>query len=205
MRAFHTDTTREYYKYQDVDWTQPTLTSNGTMGGSSMAVSIVWNGYNYNYGTPYTIFVPNNGQAGFYCDEWKSSMYVNIYIPVPLKLTSISFSIVGTGDGADGAAYNVHLWGGNSINNRLEEVRYIGDTWGGTFTSSTSNYYQYFTLYLENGGWAYEDKVTIMNIKLNGSYRTIVAGTPSSYDFYKEIVTVDTPILKEQHYGVKDN
>jgi len=196
-----------YYKYVYEDWTQPTLTSNGTMGGDTMAVSLNWSGYNYNYGTAYQIFSPNTGNAGFYADEWKSSMYVVFYLPKHTRLTSFTFSAIGTGDGADGAAYNTRLYGGNFINDRREQLYYMGDTWGGTYTITSQNYYQYFVLYLENGGGAYEDKVTIAGLSCAGVSRTVTDGTESDYDY--KIETGDTYLLKrtenniDKYYALK--
>lgn len=194
---------RKYYKYQDAAWAQPTLTSNGVMGGDTMAVAINWAGFNYNYGTPYTIFSPNTGNAGFYCDEWKSSMYITAYYPQPLRATNIKFSIIGTGDEADGAAYNVHFYGGNFFNNRLEEIAYLGDTWGVDTALSSTSYYQYYTLYLENGGGAYEDKVTITGILISGVVQTVIEGTSEDYDFYKDIYNIKAPEYNNKYYAYK--
>lgn len=160
-----------------VTWTQPTLTSDGTIGGNQMAVSKVYSRTNSIYGAAYESFSPNGGQNGFYCDEYTGWMYFNIYLPVPVKLTNISFFIPRTGDSADGGAYNCHLWGGYSKNDRLEEIKNIGnvaENAGYNSSLTTNNYYQYFTLYLENGGHGHEDKVTIKNILLSGVYEDYV-------------------------------
>lgn len=196
---------RKYYKYQDNTWVQPKLTSNGTMGGDYMAVSINWAGYSYNYGTPYNIFSPNTGNAGFYADEWKSSMYITVYYPSPLRATNIKFSIIETGDGADGAAYNVRFYGGNFFNDRLEQLLYLGSTWGVDTQLSSTNYYQYYTLYLENGGWAYEDKVTITGILISGVTREVVEGTSDDYDFYRDVYNVEAPQYNNKYYAYKGN
>ena len=208
MKAFLNNKIRKYYKYQEVTWTQPTLTSNGSFGGASMAVSRVDSGHSYNFGTAYESFSPNTGQNGFYCDEYTGWMYFVIYLPKPIKLANISFSIPNTGDGADGGAYNCHLWGGNSENDRREEIKDIGTVGQGSSYNSvltSSNFYNYYTLYLENGGWSSEDKVTISNILFAGVERTVVDGTLEDYVFYKELCDVHVPYINIIYYAGKEN
>lgn len=159
-----------------VTWNQPTLTANGTMGGNSMAVSRTFGGNNGAWGEAWTAFAPNTGIVGFYCDEWKSSMYFNIYLPKPTRLTRISFFIPHR-DSSGGGAYNTKLYGGNSNNDRtnlLKNIGTVGENSSYDSSISTSNYYQYFTLYFENGGHSYEDRVEIQSIKLYGEYEDFV-------------------------------
>ncbi len=185
MKAIKIPNENKYYKFVENTWQQPTLTSNGVMGSDAMAVNRVDSGHSYNFGTAYESFFPNTGQNGFYCDEYKGWMYFVIYLPKPVKLTNISFSIPFTGDGADGGAYNCHLWGGNWENDRREEIKNIGtvsenSNYNSALTSS--NFYNYYTLYLENGGWSSEDKVTISNILFEGVEKILVEATEDDYD-----------------------
>lgn len=181
--------TRNYYKYIYSTFEQPTLTANGEFGGNSMAVYHVFGGNNGSWGTTYTAFQPNGSLIGFYCDEWKSSMYICIYLPKSTRLTNLSFYIPSTSS-SSGGAYNVLLYGGLFANDRRELIRNIGtigeNSWCNVELTSP-NYYQYYTLYLENGGWAYEDEVEIKNILLSGICREIIDGTAQDYDFYKDL------------------
>lgn len=159
-----------------VDWIQPTLTGNGTMGGSNMAVSRTFGGNNGAWGEAYTAFAPNTGVVGFYCNEWRSSMYFCIYIPKPLRANRISYQSHYS-HSSSGGIYNAKLWGGNSANDRHELIKDLGTIGEGQTkdtTISTNNFYQYFTLYFENGGHSYEDRVEIKNIKLYGQYEDFV-------------------------------
>lgn len=176
---------KHYYKYLYTQFVQPTLTGNGAFGGDSMAVYHVFGGNNGCWGTTFTAFQPNGDRIGFYCDEWKSSMYICIYLPKPTKLTSLSFYVPHTSS-SGGGAYNTLFYGGLFANDRRELIRNIGtigeNSWCNVELNS-SNYYQYYTLYFENGGWAYEDEVQIMHILLNGICREIIDGTEEDYDF----------------------
>lgn len=188
MKAF-IKRTRNYYKYIYSNFEQPTLTENGTFGEDSMAVYHIFGGNNGSWGTTYTAFQPNGSRLGFYCDEWKSSMYICIYLPKTTRLTGLSFYVPHTSS-SGGGAYNTLLYGGLYANDRRELIRNIGTVGENSWCNvelSSSNYYQYYTLYFENGGWAYEDEVQIMNILLSGICREIIDGTARDYDFYKDL------------------
>lgn len=159
-----------------VPWTQPRLTSNGTFGGNQMAVSRTFGGNNGAWGEAYTAFSPNTGIVGFYCDEWKSSMYFNVYYPNPIKANRITFYIPSRSAPASGA-YNIHIWGGNYNNDRSQWVQQLGDVGENSSCNAQlncPNYYQYYTLYFENGGWSYEDSVEIQSITLYGEYEDFI-------------------------------
>lgn len=159
-----------------VEWNQPTLTANGTMGGNSMAVSRTFGGNNGAWGEAWTAFAPNTGVVGFYCDEWRSSMYFNIYLPKPTRLTRISYTSHSS-HSSSGGIYNAKLYGGNSNNDRhelLKDIGTIGEGQSCDVSINTQSHYQYFTLYFENGGHSYEDRVEIKNIKLYGEYDDFV-------------------------------
>lgn len=146
------------------------------MGGNKMAVSRVFGGNNGAWGEAYTAFAPNTGMVGFYCNEWKSSMYFCMYYPYPLKASRITFHIPWVGD-SSGGAYNVHLWGGDSVNDRSKWEHSLGNIGEGSSCDAQlncPNYYQYYTLYLENGGWGREDRVDIQSITLYGEYEDFV-------------------------------
>ena len=155
-----------------IEWIQPTLTSNGTFGGDTMAVDWTWGANNGVSGVAYTAFQPNTGELYVYADEYKTWLRIYMYIPRPVRLTGISFYI-RTVFASSGAAYNVHLYGGNSKGDMQEELKDIGTVgkdYQHTEAVTTEHEYQYYTLYLENGGWAYNDSVCIRQIKLTAEY-----------------------------------
>ena len=188
---------RIYYKYQYDTFTQPTLTENGSMSGDAMAVSISYGGsIQYTLGQPYTAFSPNTGETGFKTPEVKSWARLYVYLPLPTKLTNISFK-TSSNDSASGGAYNTVLYGGDYNGATTETIKNIGNVGqGGTYDSalSTDNYYQYFTLYFENGGWSDEDRVGLNTIVLQGQTRETIESTESDYDYYKDV---------DVWYGVK--
>lgn len=203
MKAIKEIITRHYYKYRYYDFIQPTLTENGSFGGNNMAVYHVFGGNNGSWGTTYTAFQPNESLIGFYCDEWKSSMYICIYIPCPTRLTHIKFYVPHTSN-SSGGAYNTLLYGGLFANDRKELIKKIGtineNNWC-DIALTNPNYYQYFTLYFENGGHSYEDEVEIKQILLDGVCREIIDGTPLDYDFIVDD-TQYKAILDNEDYKV---
>lgn len=83
-------TNYKYYKYTYADWTQPVLTANGTVGGTSYAVRA---------STEYTREVNHRGYRAFddsKTTQWEAdvrdtSQWVEFYSPVELKVSSIDF------------------------------------------------------------------------------------------------------------------
>ena len=160
------------YRILPVEWTQPTLTSNGVFGGNQMAVDWALGGHNWSTGTPYQAFAPNGGELYVYADEYKTWMRVYMYIPRPVRARNISFSILWV-NSASGPATNVKFYGGNGKGNDVEllkDIGYVGEnvTYNGAIT--TNNHYQYYTLYLENGGGGNNDSLDVRNIRFTGEY-----------------------------------
>ena len=91
----HTIDTPKYLKKTVTEraWTQPILTSNGTLGGNSFAVSGVtygthrdlWNMFDNNLNTFYD---PSDGP------NWYPVVFT-VYNPVPLKITQIQYVVNG--------------------------------------------------------------------------------------------------------------
>lgn len=155
-----------------VDWVQPTLTENGTMGGNKMAVALNFGGNNSQYGTAYRLFLPNTDLAGFYCDEWRSWMEVQMYFPKPIRIKTITFNTPDTRTAESGAMFGTVLYAGNSKGSHEKTVLNIGNIWG-TYTNNNvphMGYYQYYTLYFTNEGSAYNDRVEIRYINVTGEY-----------------------------------
>lgn len=83
-------TNYKYYKYTYANWTQPVLTANGTVGGSSYAVRV---------STEYTSDGNHRGYRAFddsKTTQWEAnvrntSQWIEFYSPVELKVSSINF------------------------------------------------------------------------------------------------------------------
>ena len=114
-----------------------------------------------------------------------------------MRATNISFSIPG-GAAESGAAVNTKLYAGNNRGSTSTLVKSIGTVGDGSSYNSAltdSGYYQYYTLYLENQGSAYNDRVDITSINISGVTREVTEGTASDYDY--KIEGGKTYIVKE--------
>lgn len=177
----------KYYKYTYTPFTQPTLTSNGTIGGSSFAVNAVYAGYNRGASSSqaYEAFRPNTGNIWFYCDEWKSSVAIQMYFPQPMNITNFHFKVPWTWGGSGGAE-NTKLYAGEYQNSRdilVKDIGFVSE--GGTYDSVISNnhYYQHYTLYVENQGRPDNDQLDISDIYIQGNLRGVTIGTSNNYDY----------------------
>lgn len=185
-----------YYKYVYETFTQPTMVWNGRVADpTQMAVGVSFSGTNWtrNGGTPYRAFWPNGETMGFYCDEYYGYMEVYIYVPKPLRLSGMFIQSIYEHDSC-GGVYNPRMWGGNTWGAQTEALFYysgliIGEGSSATLPSNTSNYYQYFRLYMGNGGRSYNDRMIVKNLRLYGTTRELTFGTPDNYDYYKDTFT----------------
>lgn len=198
MKAVFDEETH-YYKYVYNEWTQPTLTSNGNFGGDSMATSISYGSHVYDGGyNAYLAFSPNTSIMWVYADEWQTWGAIDFYLPKPTRITNIQITCPNTGASEGGALYNVTVYAGNSKGSTSVTLKSIGTIGvGSTYTgeSTDTGYYQYFRIYFTNGGWAYQDRTNISNIKFAGVTREVGEGTASDYDY--KIEGGKTYIVKE--------
>ena len=82
-----TKTVRTYYKYQYNDWTQPTLTANGSMGGSSFAVICD------NAESSYPIYKAFDDNASTFSSiNIGQPCEIIIYNPNPLRITNFEIT-----------------------------------------------------------------------------------------------------------------
>lgn len=199
MKAYWEDNTK-YYKYTYSSWTQPTLTSNGIFGGNSMAVTITFGSTSSHddVANTYKIFKPNTDRVGFYCNEYQSWMEVHIYLPKPTKLTTLTFLPVYVGS-SSGGSYNTKFYGGSYMGTKENLIINIGTVSENTTYNNTNlptnDYYQYYTLFCNNGGWSHEDALHLKNVYISGQARTVTEGTPIDYDY--KVLTGKTFLVKE--------
>lgn len=200
--------TKRYYKNTEIDWTQPTLTSNGTMGGDQFAVTAIFGGNNSqsNVSDSYSAFSPNEGWIGFYCDEWWSWMKMCFYFPTPTRITSLYFYIPYIGS-ASGGAYNTALYAGTFAGDTSITYYNIGGIGENSACSLTFGdelglgYYQYYNIYCSNGGHSYEDMLHIGRISITGKQKSITEATEDDYDYYTEAKKILIPKLHDTFYG----
>lgn len=176
----------KYYKYVYTGWTQPTLSSNGTVGGSSYAVRAN-SEYSSSYAA-YRAFDKNNGTI------WAESSVTNsgvleFYSPVLLKVLSINIT---------NRSESINTWRTGSVLGSTDGASYFtlasftnsnataGSTWSITINNKTPvKYIRIVTGSLMNSSHT----LSVAEMKINAqqtSGRTI-EGTSSDYDYKVDI------------------
>ena len=164
-----------YYKYEYQDWSQPVLSSNGTMGGSSFAVAS-------SAGTAYSAF-DNNG--GSYTNYMNAGAWISWYNPLPLKISKVVLT-------ASGASYMP----------RAGTLEYSDNnsTWTNAVTWSNSSSQNPFTINVNTSHHKYW-RVTVTtkgtnsgnsdfsNIAITAKKTVEVQSNENDYDFYKPDIT----------------
>ena len=192
MKAY-AEKVKKYYKYQDVAWVQPVLSSAGTLGGNSFAVyaTSTWAGYS-------VVNAVDANAGSYWLSEFQSGAPFTFYNPVPIKVTKIVVSRQHTDTGIQ--AYTGKVEASND-NNIWEEVgSFTGGTWNGGFTvdmSSNTGYYKYYKITptsASNNTWG------IANLTITADQREVVDGTESDYDYYIEIPLCKLPSKVDRKY-----
>ena len=181
---------RHYWKREETEesWTQPTLSANGTIGGSSFACAAssknassvdAWYAFNK---------VTDNGWMS--AQNQQNNSWLEWYNPKPLKITKIVFTtgVYIYGDSAVAKNYKVQASDDNAI---WVDIK-TGATSSGVITTITENIninqaYKYWRIFVvdvwnNNNGVAI-DNVTITAVTVE---ETIVPATADDYDFYTE-------------------
>lgn len=190
MKTYSENTTK-YYKYSYTPFTQPQLSSDGVMGGSTMAVSSsrgagVWQ-----------CFKPNGGTVGFYVDEGYGEMWIRMYYPKPVRLDKIGFNVY-SGHSASSGAYNIRLYSGMFAGQQSEVQWFANIGEGGALNANVApmnRCYQYYDLWMGNGGHSYEDELIIYNIWADGAYQDVVETTKSEAEW--SVTDYNTSLIAE--------
>lgn len=167
-------TKRHYWKYQYLQWTQPVLTQNGTIGGDSFAVD------GPSTGTNYPVWAAFGNTTLFWAATDSTSVAVTLYLynPNPLKVSSLYWKI------KDNNRYpTTWEWYGSNDNQTWTLIN-NGTNNSGEFTLSfdDTNGYTYFKLYMPTNNRG----VNAQTITLTAQERVVVAGTEQDYDFYTD-------------------
>lgn len=168
---------RKYYKYIYEAWTQPVLTSNGTIGVDDFAV---WaTAERSSYPAYYAII----GRGWVSNTSTKPCIY-EFYNKTPIGVSNITWK--NNNDG------NYNITGGQF------QCSIDGENWVdlGAFDNngsanatrrldiSTPVYCRYYRFYVTR---ATGDEVIISNLLITALQQNIFDGTPDDYDFYKDI------------------
>ena len=198
MKATRKLTERKYYK--KFSWIQPTLTSNGSFGGDEIGVEVGHIGGVTGFsGTAYTIFQPNTGTIYMDGDMYRTTLYLDIYIPHDFVITGFTFGNNYVTDASSGCYYS-YLWGGTYKGETATQLAYkdsVGE--GGSFRmdlGSNSRPYRYYRFQTSTYGSPYEDTMWFGKVLIEGYY--IEEATSSDYDFYKDTYEYSIPITKTE-------
>ena len=156
--------------YTEYGWTRPTLSSNGSMGGSSNACYSPDTMVNNNF-APYEAF---NGTWSTSNDGFtvtKSQKSATLYYYTPTAIRPAEFKIEGYGNYGFSS---VAVSGSNDNSSYTSLTSYSGsivNLWNQKILqSSTSNYYKYFKFYFTTTSSTYS--VGISEIEFSGYYQT---------------------------------
>jgi hypothetical protein len=163
----------ELYSETLTDWTQPVLTSNGTMGGSNFAVSSniaqytgndVWRAFNG----------MTSGGNYFHSQSGTKTGYIDIFNPVPIKITN--FKIYNQNGSANRASSSGIIYGSNDgtswtqLKTYTNSVQTAGGTWN-IDLSANENYYRYYRMESTAGGS--DSYWTINEIQITAKYKKL--------------------------------
>ena len=186
-----TKTVRTYYKYQYNDWTQPILTANGSMGGSSFAVICD------NAESSYPIYkIFDSDISTFSSIELTQPCEIVIYNQNPLIITN--FEITNrTGYKLAITGYTIYGLKDNSnwveIVSGINELTSGGSVWN-IDMSANSTAYKYYKIAVTSattdGG-----NFQIAEIAITAQEQIAVKASESDYDTYED---------KLIYYGIGD-
>lgn len=170
-----------YYKYQS--WTQPTLTANGIVGGSSFAA---YASSEYNSGS-LAYFAFNSGSSQYWHSNSGHPQWIGWYNPNPLHITNIKVKNRNS-DGSYIKDYTVLC---SNDNDNFIEVA------SGT-SPNQSAYAEWNIAISETNSYKYWRLNCLSSSGSNGSYTAVqyititatemVAGTSSDYDYAEPIL-----------------
>lgn len=176
---------RKYYKYVDVAWTQPSLTSNGTIGGDRFAVTAKSERSSY----PAYSAINDNGYWVGTGGSTSSSTFYEFYNPEPLKVTQVTWNNAGnwynfTGGTFEGSTDGI-TWqtlGNIDSDNGTTSLRVID--------ISQPNYYKYYrwdVTSISRSSYNQTSDGQMSNIKIYATQEAVAEGSSEDYDFYEDV------------------
>lgn len=184
------ETVRKYYKYVDTPWSQPVLTENGTLGGSSFAVNA--NRVNTTQGGyPYCAFdnVPNTGYSPS-GSGWENYGIFYFYNPNPLNVTTLN--LINHSDLITGyLPSDLIIKGSNDYTNWTSIQTFTGLSGVINVNVNNSNYYKYYSL--EFTGSQGSNQIWIGQINITATQLVVQESTEDDYDFYKDVEVYKMP------------
>lgn len=168
-------TEKKYYKYTYETFAQPVLSSNGTMGGSSFAVSATKVSESRQ---PYLAFDGNS--STYWQAHSANGQSLTFYNPKPLNVTRLAFTYY---DNSQQYAIRSGILYGSNDNSSWETIKSFTSyttTWG---VSENTKSYKYYRIYVVTGG-SWEYVVDIKNIAITARVQTgVIESTADDYDY----------------------
>lgn len=169
-------TNYKYYKYTYANWTQPTLSANGTMGGSSFAVTSDSASSGYE---AYKAF-DNDTNSFFQLVGNAAGQSLVFYNPNPLIVTKLVFTFYDNGE-----TYSIRqgtLYGSdnNAVWTEIKSFASYTTEWS---VADNKKAYKYYKIKVTQGG-TYNGFVDIKNLQITAQVQT--GGTESissDYDY----------------------
>lgn len=169
---------REYYKYQYNNWTQPTLTSNGTLGSNSFACS----DNSTLHGPVFNAFNAGNTKNVHYGAIPATVIFYN---PIPLNVAKIVWTVYDTNRNPTNYTVQGSNDGVNYVNIITNQTASASATTTMTMSNNTG-YYKYYKIIVN----AFNTGVgNLKKLDITAKTRTVISGTVVDYDFYEDITT----------------
>ena len=179
MKALRKYIGRKYYTVQIKDFTQPAITSNGTMGGDTWAVSCTTNGGDVR-GSAWNSVYPQQGTYYCYSKGGRPATWFYFYTPYPTIVTGY---YCDTGwNGGYRYFYGSNIYGDWKL---IKDSGFIGSG-SHTITFSNTTPYQYYQMIIQSPGGRGGDGVEVGRIRLI-TEQIVIDGTEQEHDYYKDV------------------
>ena len=174
----HTVNTPKYLKktVTETAWTQPILTSNGTIGGDAFAVG----GTPPTGGSTWILFNGNTNNTEQYVQYTTVGSYIIIYNPTPLNITALNWLVFR--NDLQYFPRNCTAYG-SSDNNSWNTLGTFNNVLSWSLSSNTT-YYKYHKVVINTLASSYID-IRQCNITATEQTEAWQAGTPNDYDLIK--------------------
>ena len=174
--------------YKETAWTQPTLTANGTLGGSSFAVSA-----STQASTSYMPWMAFDGTDTKYWKAGAGSGHLIFYNPNPLKVTKISYKnwTVYPILVAVYGSHNNNVWIPIKI---VRNTNYTSKAFWDIDLSSNTEFYNYYKVEVR---CMTSDKAHCTELAITATQ--LITGTVS--DYTKAVVEYDRLLLRQLTAG----
>ena len=203
MKAYK-KTERKYYKYQYNTFAQPTLTSNGVMGGKSFAVSA---SSDLNSGSQAWSAFDNSALSDkrFWHSASGHPSWIQFYNPNPLNVSAIKITNRSV-DGAMINAYGISYSDDGANFTEFKTGNSTNQTLGGSFSIDTSGngYHKYWRITSKSSSGQNNGYTAIDEIDITAQEQKSVETANGSHDYYEDIITCKLPKINGTYYGIGD-